>query len=78
MGLNPAGSPIPPVSMLKVQVLKHLLQVPSIRRLALLLKRNNKIVKVCGFRRVDLDGRHIAPVCALSFDMLASLMKVCV
>jgi len=37
--------------MLKAQLLKHLLRVPSDRRLALLLKRNRKMAKACGFRR---------------------------
>ena len=43
--------PYDPVSMLKAQLLKHLLRVPSDRRLALLLKRNRKMAKACGFRR---------------------------
>ena len=49
-----AGSgrkPYDPVSMLKAQLLKHLLRVPSDRRLALLLKRNRKAAKACGFKR---------------------------
>jgi len=49
-----AGSgrkPHDPVSMLKAQLLKHLLRVPSDRRLALMLKRNRKMAKTCGFRR---------------------------
>jgi transposase len=37
--------------MLKGQLLKHLLRVPSDRRLALLLKRNGKMAEACGFRR---------------------------
>jgi len=37
--------------MLKAQLLKHLQRVPSYRRLALLLKRNRKMAKACGFRR---------------------------
>jgi len=37
--------------MLKAQLLKRLLRVPSDRRLALLLKRNRKMAKVCAFRR---------------------------
>lgn len=37
--------------MLKAQLLKHLLRVPSDRRLALLLKRDGKVAKACGFRR---------------------------
>jgi transposase len=43
--------PYNPVSMLKAQLLKHLLRVPSDRRLALLLKRNRKMAKACGFKR---------------------------
>jgi len=37
--------------MAKVQVLKHLWRVPSDRRLALLLKRNRKAARACGFRK---------------------------
>jgi hypothetical protein len=37
--------------MLKAQLLKHMLRVPSDRRLALLLKRNGKMAKACGFRQ---------------------------
>jgi len=37
--------------MLKAQVLKHLWRVPSDRRLALLLKRNRKAAKACGFKQ---------------------------
>ena len=37
--------------MLKAQVLKHLWRVPSDRRLALLLKRNRKVAKACGFKQ---------------------------
>jgi transposase len=43
--------PYDPVSVLKAQLLKHLLRVPSDRRLALLLKRDRKAAKACGFRR---------------------------
>jgi transposase len=43
--------PIPPVSLLKAQLLKHLFRVPSDRRLALLLKRNKSVARACGFRR---------------------------
>jgi transposase len=43
--------PIPPVSMLKAQLLKYLWRVPSDRRLALLLKMNRKAAKACGFKR---------------------------
>jgi transposase len=43
--------PIPPVSMLKAQLLKYLWRVPSDRRLSLLLKRNRKAAKACGFKQ---------------------------
>ena len=43
--------PYPAVCMLKAQLLKHLLRVPSDRRLALLLKRNRKVARACGFKR---------------------------
>jgi transposase len=42
--------PYNPVSMLKAQLLKHLLRVPSDRRLALLLKKDRNAVEACGFR----------------------------
>lgn len=48
---GPGRKPYNPVSMLKAQLLKHLLRVPSDRRLALLLKRNRKMAEACGFRR---------------------------
>ena len=42
--------PYPAVCMLKAQLLKHLQRVPSDRRLALLLKRDRKAARACGFR----------------------------
>ena len=48
---GPGRKPYDPVSMLKAQLLKQLLRVPSDRRLALLLKRDRKAAKACGFRR---------------------------
>jgi transposase len=50
-GAGLGRKPYDPVSMLKAQLLKHLLRVPSDRRLALLLKRDRKAAKACGFRR---------------------------
>ena len=50
-GAGPGRKPYAPICMLKAQLLKHLLRVPSDRRLALLLKRNRKMAKACGFRR---------------------------
>jgi len=37
--------------MLKAQLLKHLRRVPSDRRLALLLKRDKRVARACGFKR---------------------------
>lgn len=39
--------PYNPVSMLKAQLLKYLLRIPSDRRLALLLKNNSEMAKAC-------------------------------
>jgi len=50
-GVGPGRKPYDPVSMLKAQLLKHLLRVPSDRRLALLLERDGKVAEACGFRR---------------------------
>jgi len=50
-GAGRGRKPYPPVCMLKAQLLKHLLRVPSDRRLALLLKRNRRVARACGFRR---------------------------
>jgi len=43
--------PYPAVCMLKAQLLKHLWRIPSDRRLSLLLKRNRRVAKACGFKR---------------------------
>jgi transposase len=40
-----------PLSILKAQLLKHLLHIPSDRRLALRLKRDRKAARACGFRK---------------------------
>ena len=50
-GAGRGRKPYPPVCMLKAQLLKHLWRVPSDRRLALLLKRNRRVARACGFRR---------------------------
>jgi len=42
--------PYNPISMLKAQLLKYLLRVPSDRRLALLLKSNSEMAKACAFK----------------------------
>jgi transposase len=41
--------PYNPLAMLKAQLLKHLLRIPSDRRLALRLKHDRKAAQVCGF-----------------------------
>jgi transposase len=43
--------PIHPIYMLKAQVLKYLWRVPSDRRLSLLLKRNKRVARACGFKQ---------------------------
>jgi transposase len=48
---GPGRNPINPLSMLKAQLAKHLLQIPSDRRLALRLKKNRKLARACGLRR---------------------------
>ena len=50
-GEGAGRKPYPAVCMLKAQLLKYLWRVPSDRRLALLLKRNRRVAKACGFRR---------------------------
>jgi len=50
-GEGAGRKPYDPASMLKAQLLKHLLRIPSDRRLTLLLKRNRKMAKACGFKR---------------------------
>ena len=37
--------------MLKAQLLKHLLRIPSDRRLALRLRHNRRTARACGFRK---------------------------
>jgi len=48
---GPGRNPINPISMLKAQLLKHLLRIPSDRRLALRLKHDRKAAKACGFKK---------------------------
>jgi transposase len=47
---GPGRKPINPLSMLKAQLAKHLLQIPSDRRLALRLRRDRRLARACGFR----------------------------
>ena len=48
---GPGRKPYNPLSMLKAQLLKHLLRIPSDRRLSLRLKHDRKAARACGFRR---------------------------
>jgi transposase len=48
---GPGRKPINPLSMLKAQLLKHLLRIPSDRRLSLRLKHDRKAARACGFGR---------------------------
>jgi transposase len=48
---GPGRNPINPLSMLKAQLVKHLLQIPSDRRLSLRLRKDRRLAKACGFRR---------------------------
>jgi transposase len=43
--------PYNPVSLLKAQLLKYLQRIPSDRRLSLLLKRNKRVARACGFKQ---------------------------
>jgi hypothetical protein len=49
---GPGRHPTNPLSMLKAQLAKHLLNIISDRRLALRLKHDRKVAKACGFRRI--------------------------
>jgi len=48
---GPGRHPTNPLSMLKAQIAKHLLNIISDRRLALRLRNDRKIARACGFRR---------------------------
>ena len=48
---GPGRNPYDPSAMFKAQILKHLLQIPSDRRLALRLRRDRRLAKACGFHR---------------------------
>jgi transposase len=50
-GEGAGRKPYNPVSMLKSQLLKYLQRIPSDRRLSLLLKRNKRVARACGFRQ---------------------------
>jgi transposase len=48
---GPGRKPYNPLSMLKAQLLKHLLRIPSDRRLALCLKHDWRAARACRFRK---------------------------
>ena len=48
---GPVRKPLNPISMLKAQLLKHLLRIPSDRRLALRLRHNRRTARACGFKK---------------------------
>jgi len=48
---GPGRKPLRPISMLKAQLAKHLLRIPSDRRLALRLRNDHKVARACGFRK---------------------------
>ncbi len=48
---GPGRTPIKPLAMLKVQLAKHLLRIPSDQRLSLRLENDHKTAKVYGFRK---------------------------
>ena len=48
---GPGRNPFDPLAMFKSQLLKHLLQIPSDRRLTLRLRRDRRLTKACGFHR---------------------------
>jgi len=48
---GPGRKPYNPLSILKAQLLKHLLRIPSDRRLALRLKHDRKAARACGFKK---------------------------
>jgi transposase len=48
---GPGRNPINPTAMLKAQLLKHLLRIPSDRRLALRLKNDRRTARACGFKK---------------------------
>jgi len=48
---GPGRNPFDSLAMLKAQLLKHFLQIPSDRRLAIRLKRDRRLARACGFKR---------------------------
>jgi transposase len=48
---GPGRKPLNPMAILKAQLLKHLLRIPSDRRLALRLHHDRRTAKACGFKK---------------------------
>ena len=48
--------PLNPLSMLKAQLTKHLLNIISDRRLALRLRNDHKMARACSFRRTPINA----------------------
>ncbi|MCW3990482.1 MAG: transposase [Candidatus Bathyarchaeota archaeon] len=48
---GPGRKPLNPLAMLKAQLMKHLLRIPSDRRLALRLRHDRRTAKACGFKK---------------------------
>ncbi len=48
---GPGRKPYNPLAMLKAQLLKHLLRIPSDRRLALRLRHDRRTATACGFKK---------------------------
>jgi transposase len=48
---GPGRKPLKPMAMLKAQLLKHLLRIPSDRRLAIRLKHDKRTATACGFKK---------------------------
>jgi transposase len=48
---GPGRKPYNPLNMLKAQLLKHLLRIPSDRRLSLHLKHDRRAARTCGFKK---------------------------
>ena len=48
---GPGRNPLNPLAMLKAQLLKHLLRIPSDRRLALRLCNDRRTATACGFKK---------------------------
>jgi len=58
---GPGRKPYNPLSILKAQLLKYLLRIPSDRRLALRLKHDRKSARTCGFSEQTLSHGLFTP-----------------